>query len=151
MQYGPVTLLGPRTGDLNVAADETSIYEDGNLTGVYTADLLGNEVGIRQVLNDLNLMKRDNRLLKTQIERLKLEQSGYKLQPYLLVFVAVMNLIGTALVGIGTNLLTGSTVPPYATHIFILGIFIAVLSAAVPPVLPLIIRYNSKEKNADQT
>ena len=90
-------------------------------------------------MNELNLKTRQNSLLKADIEQLKLEQAGYKLQPYLLVFTLFMNLLGIALVAIGANLLTAATPSAWAGWIFGIGIAIAFCSAVAPVILPPII------------
>lgn len=137
--------------NLNVAQDEGSIYQGGNLTGVSIEDLLDNEVAIRQLINELNLEKRANHRSRKRIEQLQLERVGYSLQPYLLVCFAVMNLIGTTLVGIGTNLITAANPAQFAGWILFLGALLAVITAASPIVLPFIIQWVSSKgvHNAD--
>jgi hypothetical protein len=61
----------PTTQNLNVAADESSIYQGGNLTAVSIEDLLDNDVAIRQLVNELNLTKRANERSRTEIEALR--------------------------------------------------------------------------------
>jgi hypothetical protein len=135
-----------QTQNLNVAADEISIYQGGKLTTVDIEELLDNEVAVRQLVNDLNLAKRDNERSKRIIEQLRLERAGYALQPAILAFVAAVNILGVVLVGVGTNYVTSSAPPPAAWVILIVGAFISLLTAIAPVVLPLLIDFYSKRK-----
>jgi hypothetical protein len=137
-----------KTQDLNVAADESSIYQGGNLPKVSVEELLDNEVAIRQLVNELNLTKRDNESSRAEIEALKLERTGYAMQPWLLAFTAIMNLFGIVLVGIGTNLLTSANNTPFAGWILGIGIIISILSGSCPVFLPLLIQHVSEKQDA---
>ncbi len=137
--------------DLNVAADEISIYQGGNLTTVSIEELLGNEVAVRQLVNELNLSKRDYKQSRSEIEQLKLERAGYALQPAILGFVAALNILGVILVGLGTNYVTSNTPPSGSLLILIIGGAITLLTAIAPVLLPLLIEFYSKKrgKNAN--
>ncbi len=138
------------TQNLNVAADEISIYQGGNLTPVTIEDLLDNEIALRQLVNDLNLVKRENDRFKQTIEQLRLERAGYVLQPTLLVFVGMINILGVIAVGVGTNYVTSNSPPPAAWAVLAIGVLVSLLSAVAPVLLPLLIEHYSKRgKNAD--
>lgn len=138
------------TQNLNVAADEISIYQGGNLTTVTIEDLLENEVALRQLVNGLNLVKRENDRFKENIEQLKLERAGYVLQPALLGFVAAINILGMIMVGLGTNYVTSDSPPQAAWAILLIGGLISLLTAIAPVLLPLLIEhYGKRGKNAN--
>lgn len=136
----------PQTQSLNVAADEFSIYQDGKLSIVTIEELLENEVALRQLVNDFNLIKRDNDRSKKIIDQLKLERAGYALQPPILSLVATINILGVVLVGLGTNYVTSSTPPSGAWVILIIGALICLLTAVTPIALPILIEGYSKRK-----
>jgi hypothetical protein len=79
-----------------------------------------------------------------------MERTGYAMQPWILGFTAVMNMAGIVLVGLGTNMLTGSNSPPYANWILGTGILISILSAFCPIFLPFLIKYASEKQHANQ-
>lgn len=138
------------TEDLNVASDAVSIYEGGNLRTVTIEELVDNDVALRQLINDFNLTKRENENIKKRIETLNLERAGYVLQPWILTFVAAMNILGVAIVGLATNYVTSNTPPPAAMLLLILGIIISVFSAVAPILLPIIIaKYSRSQNNAE--
>jgi hypothetical protein len=149
-KMGESTPERPITQNLNVAADEGSIYQGGHLSAVNIEDLLENEVAIRQLINDLNLTKRDNERSRAEIEALKLERTGYAMQPWLLGFTAIMNLFGVVLVGIGTNLLTSTNSPAFSGWILGIGVTISILSGLGPTFLPFLIKHVSEKQNAIQ-
>lgn len=138
------------TQDLNVVADELSIYQGGNLTPVTIDDLLENEVAIRQLVNDLNRVKRESERFRSTIDQLKLERAGYALQPAILGFVAAINILGMIMVGLGTNYVTSDSPPQAAWVILAIGGLISVLTAVAPVLLPLLIEhYGKRGKNAN--
>ena len=57
----------PKEKALNIAADEVSVYEGGNLFTVRIEELLDNEVAVRQVVNERNRTKRQNRELEDRV------------------------------------------------------------------------------------
>jgi hypothetical protein len=136
----------PPVRDLNIAADETEIYEGGNLTRVTIEDLIDNPVALRQLINDLNLEKKNNERGRKIIEQLQTEKSKYELLPVVNIIIAIGNLIGMLIVGLGTNLVTSQEPPQYAGWILGAGVILSVVTAMSPFVLSLIINDSSREK-----
>ena len=135
--------------NLNVASDATTIYEHGQLIPLRVADLLGNEVALRQLVNTLNLANRANEGLKNDVEALKLERAGLLAQPAMAIFFGVVNVLGVVLVGIGINYVTANPPVRLGTAITVAGGALCVITAAGPVLLPSLIRWFRGERNDD--
>lgn len=102
------------TGSLNIASDATTIYQRGQLIEINIADLLGNEVALRQFVNHYNQSAKENNRLTENINDLKIANAKSELQPQILIPAAVVNIVGTGLIGLATNYLTSATTRPAA-------------------------------------
>jgi hypothetical protein len=131
---------------VTVVADAVSIYAGGQLTAVSIAELLNNEVAVRQLINDYNQTKKDNQELEDDIRRLTVERAGLALQPAILGANAFFGIVGALLVGLGTNFVTSEKPPVGALFLLILGAIISLVSALLPIGLPLLIARHSKGK-----
>lgn len=131
------------TENLNVTG-ASSIYEGGTLKGVSIIDLLGNEIAIRQLINERNLLAREAEDVKAEVQRLRIERAGYALQPALASFVGAVNILGIILVGLGINYLSVATPPAGAWIVLVVGAVLALLSTIATIVLPTLIHNVSK-------
>lgn len=96
------------TGNLNIAADATAIYQQGKLFEITIADLLGNEVALRQFVNNYNQAVKENNQLAEKISQLKILNAKSELQPQIMISAALISILGGILIGLATNYLTAS-------------------------------------------
>jgi len=89
-----------------------SIYEGGNLSPISVKDLMGNELAIKQLINDHNLaLKRIAKLnveKESQLSDLNAEVGFLRTSPFFSIIFGVFNILGTILVGIGVNFVTST-------------------------------------------
>lgn len=86
-----------------------SLYNGGELNDILTKDLVNNEVAIRQLINDYNLKSREIQELREKEVVLQSELDHQKTSPFYAIISAIVNVIGTIIVGYGINLLTSGT------------------------------------------
>lgn len=84
----------------------TSIYEGGALSAIRVADLLNNEVAIKQLINEHNLANQKLSNKESEIENYKVEIEYLKTSPFVAIFAAIVNIFGSILLGISINLIT---------------------------------------------
>lgn len=140
----------PPPVNLNVVADDVLVYQGGNLLSVDIDELLDNEVAIRQLVNEVNKIKRLNKTYEDEINHLKIERSGYLLQPWLLLAFSVINVIGVVLVGVAANYVTETTPPPASWIVLVSASLVVLVTAAAPVALPILIEKTSRlRRNAN--
>ena len=66
-------------------------------------DLMNNEVAIRQLINNYNELIRENDDNKREASELKTSLEHIKTTPFVAILSAVINVIGTMIIGIGVN------------------------------------------------
>jgi hypothetical protein len=91
------------TPRLNVAQDESAIYEGGELTIIFKKDLLGNEAAIAQLCNAHNICLRENSHLRARIEVFEKEKIVKRFFPYANAALSIVNVLGVLLLGFGLN------------------------------------------------
>ena len=88
---------------LNTAESSSAIYEGGSLSKISIEDLMNNEVAIRQLINNYNELIRENDDNKREASELKTSLEHIKTTPFVAILSAVINVIGTIIIGIGVN------------------------------------------------
>lgn len=102
------------------------IYDGGNLSTITAEELKDNLVAIRQLINDYNDKITKLNEAEEELRKTKGELEFQNTYPYVAGFSAFVGLIGTALVGIGTNLITNELEDEKWCYIvFGLGILLA--------------------------
>lgn len=86
-----------------------SVYNGGELNRILTKDLVNNEVAIKQLINEYNLKSAEIIVLREREIELKAELDHQKTSPFYAIISAVMNIIGTIIVGYGINRLSSKT------------------------------------------
>ena len=89
--------------------DASTIYEGGFISEISAEQLKGNVIAIKQLINTHNLMMTESKGKDTYIANLKSENEYLKTAPFVSIFVAIVNIIGTILVATAINLLTNSS------------------------------------------
>lgn len=111
----------PQDSRLVVEPDATSIYEEGKLRPVRIAELIGNEVAIRQVLNDLNTTKKE-------LERVR----GTVIPPGDAALHAVFGVLGLVVLAIGVNQVTQPPRTPDEIAVLVAGVLLSLAGACAP-------------------
>jgi len=94
------------TESINVESEAISIYSGGSLTEISESDLLNNQIAIRQLVNNHNLVQKRLHKKDEEISSYKSEIEYLKTSPYISIFSSISAVISTILVGLGMNLLT---------------------------------------------
>ena len=84
------------------------IYDGGNLTPIAAEDLKGNLVAIKQLINNYNENTKKLDQLEKNLFSVRNELEFQNTYPYVAIFAALANVIGTVLVGVGVNMVTES-------------------------------------------
>jgi len=109
----------------------TAIYEGGNYLAITVAELLNNEVAVRQLINSHNAANRSNETLVIQLA----DARDARLRPSIAISLAVMGAGGATLIGLGTNYFASQNPPPAAAIIFGLGVVLTLFASLTPVVL----------------
>lgn len=91
------------------SVDGTCIYEGGELGQISLPELIGNEVAIKQLINQHNIKERLANNLQEKVNKLEEELSFQKTSPFYAIVSCVINIVGTILIGLGTSLLEKNT------------------------------------------
>lgn len=137
----------PVQGNVNVATDETSIYENGVLRVIRVQDLLNNQVAISQLVNAHNLLYRERENLSAEVSSLKEVIATKTMQPLVAILLSVSNVFGVVLVGFGINYLSSQKVPPFASLVLWMGIILSAVPSILSPLMPTLTK-TFKAKNS---
>lgn len=113
----------------------SQIYEGGNYHGITVNDLVDNEVAIRQILNELNSVRkeRDDKLIVVQ--ELKSENEYLKSSPFVATIGMLISILGSTIGGIGLSFLNTN----YNTHgwvLVIVGALLLIIGGVAPILYP---------------
>ncbi len=90
-----------KTSSSSIAQHE--IYNNGTLSNISTADLLNNEVAIRQLLNDHIVKVEEVEKLNVTVGDLKSDLEYQKTSPAYAIFSTFFSILGSILIGIGSS------------------------------------------------
>lgn len=93
---------------IGIPINSAQIYDGGHLTSIAAEDLKGNLVAIRQLINNHNENSKRLEKLNNDLSDVKNELEFQNTYPYVAIFAALASVIGTALVGVGVNMVTES-------------------------------------------
>lgn len=92
---------------LNLGSISSSeVYDGGNLSQITAEELKGNLLAIRQLINNYNEKAKKLEAVEEELADTKGELEYQNTYPFITVFAAVFNVIGTVLVGVSVNQLT---------------------------------------------
>ena len=86
----------------------SEVYDGGNLSQITAEELKGNLLAIRQLINNFNEKAKKLEAVEKELAETKGELEYQNTYPFITVFAAVFNVIGTVLVGVGVNQLTAA-------------------------------------------
>lgn len=101
--------MGDQNESLGIQANSISIYENGALTPVTIKELCNNELAIRQLVNDHNLLKIQDNAKSKEIEDIKASNQHLSTSPFVSILTNSLNVIFTIVIGILINVLTSVT------------------------------------------
>lgn len=87
---------------------QSQIYENGELYSISIEELKGNEVAIRQLVNDYNTKVKTIEKLQKSETMLSSELQYQNANPFFASIAAVINIVGSVILCCGVNLITGN-------------------------------------------
>lgn len=108
----------------------SEIYEGGSLTEVKIGDLLGNEVAIRMVLNDLNKKNKEIFDYQNKIKELDDNISSLRLTPLIQKVCICFNAAAAIVMAIGTNILSVHLIA--AIGLIVIGGLLLIVASVFP-------------------
>lgn len=82
----------------------SEVYAGGTLSPISTTELKDNEVAIRQLLNNYNILQKELKEANVKNQQVESELAISKISPFVAVFAAIVNVIGTVLIAVGASL-----------------------------------------------
>jgi hypothetical protein len=105
----------------NTVADIGLVYGAGCFMNIEVKDLLGNEIGIRQLMNAHN----DQAMRRADAERRLADKEGevefLKTSPFIAIVALAVLICGSVVIGIGVNMATSKPAQDYAALVICLG------------------------------
>lgn len=89
--------------------NSSQIYGGGTLSPITAEELKNNIVAIRQLINNFNEKAKKLQEIEKELSETKGELEYQNTYPFITIFAAVFNVIGTILVGVSVNQITGAT------------------------------------------
>lgn len=86
----------------------SEVYEGGSLNPITVDDLKNNRVAIIQLINNFNEKSKKLEAVEEELAETKGELEYQNTYPFITIFSAVFNVIGTILVGVSVNQITGA-------------------------------------------
>ncbi|MDR3303999.1 MAG: hypothetical protein LBS86_06270 [Treponema sp.] len=115
--------------------DEQEIYEGCRFLNISVDELEHNKVAIKQLLNSYNIVEHNLTRLKDENKNKDITISLLKVTPFIAIFGLIINVIGTVVLSIGVNIVTGNQVNNLiGISLIILG-GISLLSGNIIPIL----------------
>lgn len=110
----------------------SQIYGGGTLSPITAEELKGNIVAIRQLINNYNEKVNKLEMVENELSATKGELEYQNTYPFITIFAAVFNVLGTILVGVSVNQITDAAdgeSTTVSTVLLILGGIIVILSS----------------------
>jgi|GEM_PF-3402918 len=121
--------------------DTSLIYEGGGVSQIAADELKNNDVAIRQLINSHNLEAKKVKEKDAIINDLTAQLEYLKTSPFTAAFSALGSLIGSLLIGIATNFITGQTIPDKNTGLYYLMMYAGIALVAGSSLAPILHPY----------
>ena len=115
--------------------DSSQIYEGGGVSQIAADELKDNSVAIRQLINGHNLIALENRNKANTITALSSEIEYLKTSPFIAIIAAVLNIIGSLIIGLAVNFVTAEDKPSAKNIIVLVCGVLLVLVASLSSIL----------------
>lgn len=110
----------------------SQIYGGGTLSPITAEELKNNIVAIRQLINNFNEKANKLEKVEKELSETKGELEYQNTYPFITIFAAIFNVVGTILVGVSMNQITGAADDENTTAstvLLVLGGIIVLLSS----------------------
>lgn len=110
----------------------SQIYDGGSYNQISAEELKGNLTAIKQLINNYNEKAKKLESVESELKDTRGELEYQNTYPFITIFAAIFNVIGTILVGVSVNQITGAEKNANTTSSFallILGGIIVLLSS----------------------
>lgn len=115
---------------------ELNIYEGGVLNQISVADLMNNDVAIKQLINTHNIKIQEVKSANTQIASLTSELEFHKTAPFVAIVAIIINLGGSTVSAFAVNLLTSENSPKYSGWLLGIGFFLVFIGSLATILYP---------------
>ncbi|MFI0427749.1 MAG: hypothetical protein ACH34V_12425 [Flavobacterium sp.] len=115
---------------------ELNIYEGGVLNQISVADLMNNDVAIKQLINTHNIKIQEVKSANTQISNLTSELEFHKTAPFVAIVAIIINLGGSTVSAFAVNLLTAENSPKYSGWLLGIGFFLVFIGSLATILYP---------------
>ncbi len=86
----------------------TEVYEGGSLSKITVEDLENNRIAITQLINNFNEKAKKLETVEKELADTKGELEYQNTYPFMTIFAAVFNVVGTIVVAVCVNQITGA-------------------------------------------
>ena len=110
----------------------SEVYDGGNLSQITAEELKGNLLAIKQLINNFNEKAKKLEAVEKELVETKGELEYQNTYPFITIFAAVFNVVGTILVGVSMNQITGAADDENtiaSTVLLVLGGIVVLLSS----------------------
>lgn len=87
---------------------DTYIYEEGNVGNITLSELVGNEVAIKQLINDRNIKAKIISDLQNEINSINSELGFQRTSPFFSIVSAFVSIMGSVLMCVGGGVILSS-------------------------------------------
>ena len=123
----------------------SQIYEGGNYQSITVDDLAGNKVAIRQILNELNTVRKDIDEKLTEVQELKSENEYLKTSPFIGLISSIVGVVSSIVLTSGISLLTTrDDMNSYGWILSICGGILLIASGTISILFPLARKFFNK-------
>ncbi len=136
MSHNKVVPATDMNDNLNVVTNSSQIYQGGKLSGITIAELVGNELAIRQIVNEIINLSEENRALRLGMNELAIKNAENRPKPPFVIISTIANVCGAVLIAIGTDYMGLKFPPNWSIMVLVIGVILVIVNSVLQS-LPL--------------
>ncbi len=82
----------------------SEVYAGGTLSPISSTELKDNEVAIKQLINHYNILQQELKEANAKNQQVENELAISNISPFIALFAAIVNVIGSVLIAVGASL-----------------------------------------------
>ncbi|MDX2360373.1 MAG: hypothetical protein QNK23_06180 [Crocinitomicaceae bacterium] len=131
--------------------NESTIYEGGSLSQINAEDLLGNEIAIKQLINNHLLVSHQSRQKDLEIQDKKSTIEYLKTSPFVAIIATIINICGSIIIGFAINLYAQTPSPEYSWITLLIGSLLILTGSLSTILYPYAKRWFNKKVEGDES